>query len=287
MTIIEWADQVDWKRRVKAVCKPCWELKYCPYGILVEDFPLKAKSDDYSCRIYGHDCPVFSVSEPFTETREMRTISRSIPDSIKRRVLFRDKQVCQNCKDNIDDNEVHFDHVIPWSKGGSSDENNIQLLCEECNQSKSNSYERDNLIYSLTEHTRKFVPLDFILVFLDCFNEKFRVEAVEDRSLAIEDIQRLLEQKHINKGVQHAFVTVNEMVDFFNSEKPVEISLKLFNALKFRWGFGVKSTATISETSAIKKVRPIDLIKCENDLFRRLGMSIKLNTRNIRKWQTI
>ena len=22
------------------VCKPCWELKYCPYGILVEEFPL-------------------------------------------------------------------------------------------------------------------------------------------------------------------------------------------------------------------------------------------------------
>lgn len=26
--------------RTKVVCKPCWELKYCPYGPLVEDFPL-------------------------------------------------------------------------------------------------------------------------------------------------------------------------------------------------------------------------------------------------------
>jgi hypothetical protein len=23
-----------------SVCKPCWELKYCPYGSLVEMFPL-------------------------------------------------------------------------------------------------------------------------------------------------------------------------------------------------------------------------------------------------------
>ena len=30
----------DWEHRTKNVCKPCWELKYCPYGILVEDFPL-------------------------------------------------------------------------------------------------------------------------------------------------------------------------------------------------------------------------------------------------------
>src|SRR5438552_5716080 len=29
-----------WRRWTRDVCKPCWELKYCPYGPLVEDFPL-------------------------------------------------------------------------------------------------------------------------------------------------------------------------------------------------------------------------------------------------------
>src|SRR5947208_7931432 len=29
-----------WRQRTKDVCKPCWELKYCPYGPLVEDFPF-------------------------------------------------------------------------------------------------------------------------------------------------------------------------------------------------------------------------------------------------------
>jgi hypothetical protein len=28
------------EKRTKHVCKPCWELKYCPYGPLVEDFPV-------------------------------------------------------------------------------------------------------------------------------------------------------------------------------------------------------------------------------------------------------
>lgn len=32
--------RAEWQRRTKKVCKPCWELKYCPYGPLVEDFPL-------------------------------------------------------------------------------------------------------------------------------------------------------------------------------------------------------------------------------------------------------
>ena len=29
----------DWKERTSRVCKPCWELKYCPYGPLVEQLP--------------------------------------------------------------------------------------------------------------------------------------------------------------------------------------------------------------------------------------------------------
>src|SRR5437660_12878111 len=30
----------EWKRRTSTLCKPCWELHYCPYGPVVEDFPL-------------------------------------------------------------------------------------------------------------------------------------------------------------------------------------------------------------------------------------------------------
>jgi len=29
-----------WKEHANRVCKPCWELKYCPYGPLVEQSPL-------------------------------------------------------------------------------------------------------------------------------------------------------------------------------------------------------------------------------------------------------
>ena len=43
----------EWKRRTKHVCKPCWELKYCPYGPLVEDFPHLEEETPQSCLIFG------------------------------------------------------------------------------------------------------------------------------------------------------------------------------------------------------------------------------------------
>ena len=30
----------EWKAAATRVCKPCWELKYCPYGPWVEESPL-------------------------------------------------------------------------------------------------------------------------------------------------------------------------------------------------------------------------------------------------------
>lgn len=33
-------EEKDLKKSTKQICKPCWELKYCPYGPLVENYPL-------------------------------------------------------------------------------------------------------------------------------------------------------------------------------------------------------------------------------------------------------
>jgi 5-methylcytosine-specific restriction endonuclease McrA len=52
------------------------------------------------------------------------------------------KGKCANCKIKISDrkysrNRYHADHVVPLSKGGTNYIQNIQLLCRECNLSKS------------------------------------------------------------------------------------------------------------------------------------------------------
>ena len=147
----KWKDRSS-KEYIKAICKPCWELKYCPYGVLVENFPLGDVDDDvFKCRIFGHICPVFKVAEPLTETKELRNISRNIPNAVKYKVLRRDKYTCQLCGKNVPDAEINFDHIIPWSKGGASDAANIRLLCEQCNKKRGNNFESEHLVAHMQE----------------------------------------------------------------------------------------------------------------------------------------
>lgn len=65
--------------------------------------------------------------------------SRLIPASVKLEIWKRDKGRCVICgsKDNL-----HLDHIIPYSKGGSSlVAENIQLLCARHNIAKRNRIE--------------------------------------------------------------------------------------------------------------------------------------------------
>jgi hypothetical protein len=64
---------------------------------------------------------------------------RIIPTRVKLAVWKRDGGKCVKCGATED---LHFDHVIPWSKGGSSNTpDNIQLLCGKHNLEKHDRIE--------------------------------------------------------------------------------------------------------------------------------------------------
>jgi len=63
-----WGDRwkVDPDEKIE---KPCHEIGFCPYGQLVEAFPLRSpkERDETACTVFGHDCPVFRCAEPIAE----------------------------------------------------------------------------------------------------------------------------------------------------------------------------------------------------------------------------
>ena len=72
------------------------------------------------------------------EEKGLKKRSRSIPQPVKMAVVTRDGGKCRRCRSTQD---LQYDHIVPYSGGGSStDVNNIQLLCGKCSRFKSNSH---------------------------------------------------------------------------------------------------------------------------------------------------
>lgn len=72
---------------------------------------------------------------PKTTNISYEFLGRQISQVVKDLVWNRDNGQCRECGSN---ENLKFDHIIPFSKGGANTYRNIQLLCDLCNKGKSN-----------------------------------------------------------------------------------------------------------------------------------------------------
>jgi HNH endonuclease/Homing endonuclease associated repeat len=125
-------------------CGQLYATKFGSWRNALREFIAIVNSDDWVASDES------MASEPVVATNrnahfKKRRTSRSISERMRFRILLRDGFSCQTCGASpLQDRgvELHVDHVLPWSKGGETEEANLQTKCERCNLGKGNAFDK-------------------------------------------------------------------------------------------------------------------------------------------------
>ena len=75
---------------------------------------------------------------PYVLTGEEKYLSiRAFSDKMKREAYERQKGICAKCGEHFEIEEMEADHITPWHEGGKTVAENCQMLCKQCNRTKS------------------------------------------------------------------------------------------------------------------------------------------------------
>lgn len=97
--------------------------------------------------------PVHPKIQPVTKTPR-----RCFTSKERSEIYIRDKGKCGICGKFIPLNEFTIDHIVPISKGGTYDYDNLQCCCFKCNQLKSNEMPDDfygKMFIALINHAKQ------------------------------------------------------------------------------------------------------------------------------------
>lgn len=119
------------------------EMKGVQWGELYNKFKdkkLNAKKleDEIKELMQDEDVTRKSGIYPYVLTRQEKHLNiRAFTDKMKREAYERQKGVCVRCKKHFELEEMEADHKKPWHEGGKTIAENCQMLCKECNRTKS------------------------------------------------------------------------------------------------------------------------------------------------------
>lgn len=116
-------------------------------GLLVNYYPKSKKRTVY---IAGttigkhHVTPEEAVAMAFKAPSNPKIVKKRVRQTHKRRSLFKKIKNCHWCKvlltlDIDQENSATVEHIIPLSRGGLNNKNNLTLACFTCNHDRGNN----------------------------------------------------------------------------------------------------------------------------------------------------
>ena len=76
---------------------------------------------------------------PYLLTGEEKHLNiRAFSDAMKQKAFEIQNGICRSCEQEFELSEMDADHITPWMEGGKTNEENCQMLCKQCNRTKSN-----------------------------------------------------------------------------------------------------------------------------------------------------
>ena len=112
-------------------------LSYYPLSLWSWQDSVKSVFLDRVITVSNYDrvvrSPSFSLKLPSVLALKSYVKPQSNPNFTRFNVFLRDKFTCQYCGSK---NELTFDHLLPRSKGGKTDWNNVVTACTCCNVKK-------------------------------------------------------------------------------------------------------------------------------------------------------
>lgn len=119
------------------------EMKGVDWGTLYNEF----KEKEFDAKMLEGEITQLMQDEDVTKksgiyeyilTRNEKYLSiRAFTDKMKREAYEMQQGICTKCNLHFELGEMEADHIIPWHLGGKTTRENCQMLCKNCNRTKS------------------------------------------------------------------------------------------------------------------------------------------------------
>ena len=133
-------DVIEWVKATFPVYQDF--MKYVDWGILYNQFHSSAPADakDRVSKIMQSADEISNIKNVYLAVLadDLKYLNaRAFDKKDMKRKYNEQSGKCAYCHNDFDNNEMHGDHIRPWSKGGKTEYGNLQMLCTACNIKKS------------------------------------------------------------------------------------------------------------------------------------------------------